>query len=111
MTTVFGKIIRGQLPCEKVYEDEEILVIKDIHPVAPIHFLIIPKKEIANLQAMQPEDYYLLEKVVHIAQKLAEEYDIVEGYRLLTNSGPEAGQTVFHLHFHLIGGRRLDRLA
>jgi histidine triad (HIT) family protein len=110
--TVFGKIIRGELPCEKVYEDEEILVIKDIYPVAPIHFLIIPKKEIVNLQALQPEDYYLLAEVVRIAQKLAEEYEIEEGYRLLTNSGPEAGQTVFHLHFHLIGGRRLEhRLA
>ncbi len=111
MTTVFGKIIRGELPCEKVYEDEKIIAIKDIHPVAPIHFLIMPKKEIANLQALEPEDYYLLGEIVRVAQKLAEEYEIIEGYRLLTNNGPESGQTVFHLHFHLIGGRRLGRLA
>ncbi len=111
MTTIFGQIIRGELPCEKVYEDEEILAIKDIYPAAPIHFLIMPKKEIPNLQALQPEDYYLIEKIVRVAQKLAEEYDIIEGYRLLTNNGPDGGQVIFHLHFHLIGGRRLGHLA
>ncbi|HSX03250.1 MAG TPA: histidine triad nucleotide-binding protein [Rhabdochlamydiaceae bacterium] len=111
MTTIFAKIIKGELPSEKVYEDEEILAIKDIYPVAPVHILIMPKKEIPSLQQMQPEDYYLLEKIVRVAQKLAEEYDLIEGYRLLTNSGPESGQIIFHLHFHLIGGRRLDRLA
>ncbi len=111
MTTIFGKIIRGELPCEKVYEDETIIAIKDIHPVAPVHILIMPKKEIPSLQALAPEDYYLLGEIVRVAQKLAEEYDLVEGYRLLTNNGPESGQTIFHLHFHLIGGRRLGRLA
>lgn len=111
MTTIFGKIIKGELPCEKVYEDDEIIAIKDIAPVAPIHFLIMPKKEIPSLQEMQPKDYYLLGEIVSVAQKLAEEYEVLEGYRLLTNSGSESGQTVFHLHFHMIGGRRLSRLA
>lgn len=111
MTTVFGKIIQGQLPCEKVFENEHLIAIKDIAPVAPVHILIIPRKEIANLQALQPEDYYLLGEVARAAQMLAEQYDIVDGYRLLTNSGSEAGQTVFHLHFHLIGGRRLSHLV
>jgi histidine triad (HIT) family protein len=111
MSSVFGKIIRGQLPCEKVYEDEEIIAFKDIAPAAPVHILIVPKKEIPTLQQLQPEDYHLLGKVVRVAQILAEEFDITDGYRLLTNSGSEAGQTIFHLHFHLLGGRRLSTLA
>lgn len=111
MATVFGKIIAGALPCEKVFENERILAIKDIAPVAPVHILIIPKKEISNLQALQPEDFPLIAEVISVAQQLAEEFDIEEGYRLLTNNGSEAGQTVFHLHFHLIGGRPLGALA
>ena len=111
MTTIFKKIIKGELPCEKVYEDEEILAIKDIAPVAPVHILIMPKKEIPSLQAMEPKDYYLLGEIVRVAQKLSEEYEITEGYRLLTNNGPDSGQTIFHLHFHLIGGRHLRHLA
>lgn len=111
MSTIFGKIIRGELPCEKVYEDDEIIAIKDIAPVAPVHILIMPKKEIPNLQALQPEDYYLLKEIVRVAQKLAEEYEISEGYRLLTNNGPDSGQIIYHLHFHLIGGRRLSHIA
>ena len=110
MSTVFGKIISGNLPCEKVFENDRILAIKDLHPVAPVHILIMPKKEIACLQDLQPEDYSLLGEVVAVAQKLAIEFDITDGYRLLTNSGSEAGQTVFHLHFHLIGGRHLSHL-
>lgn len=109
--TIFGKIIRGELPCQKVYEDEKIIAFKDIHPAAPVHILIMPKKEIPDLQAMEPEDYYLLGEIVRVAQKLAEEYEIIEGYKLLTNNGPDAGQTIFHLHFHLIGGGRLKHLA
>lgn len=111
MTTIFGRIIRGELPCEKVFENEKVIAFKDIAPAAPVHILIMPKKEIPNLQALEPEDYPLILEVIRVAQKLAEEFDIVDGYRLLTNSGSEAGQTIFHLHFHLIGGRRLSHLA
>jgi histidine triad (HIT) family protein len=111
MTTVFGKIIEGTLPCKKVFENESILAIEDIAPVAPVHILIIPKKPIKNLQALQEEDLPLMAEVVRVAKQLAEEQGIEEGYRLLTNSGEEAGQTVFHLHFHLIGGRKLSFLA
>jgi histidine triad (HIT) family protein len=110
MTTLFGRIIRGELPCEKVFENERILAFKDIHPVAPVHILIVPKKEIPDLQSLEPEDLNLMGEIVQVAQELAIEYDIVDGYRLLTNSGIEAGQTVFHLHFHLIGGKRLHHL-
>lgn len=112
MTTVFGQILRGEIPCEKVFENERILAFKDIAPVAPVHLLIIPKKEIPNLQAVTSEDLPLIAEMVEVAQKLAKEHGIEEGYRLVTNSGKEAGQLVHHLHFHLIGGRRLsDSLA
>lgn len=111
MTTVFKQIIEGKLPAKKVYEDNHILAIEDIAPVAPVHILIMPKKEIADLQSLTKEDFFLIQEIVHVAQRLAVQFDIVDGYRLLTNSGAEAGQTVFHLHFHLIGGRRLTMLA
>ncbi|MBS0604460.1 MAG: histidine triad nucleotide-binding protein [Verrucomicrobia bacterium] len=111
MTTVFGKIIQGKLPCKKVFENERILAIEDIAPVAPVHILIMPKKEIAGLQAVKPEDLPLIGEIIEVAQQLADEYNVEEGYRLLTNNGPDAGQTVFHLHFHLIGGRKLSHLG
>ncbi len=111
MTTIFSKIIQGKLPCEKVFENERIIAFKDIAPIAPVHILIVPKKEIPDLQSVEKEDLSLISECITVAQQLAEEYDIVNGYRLLTNNGPEAGQTVFHLHFHLIGGRPLSHLA
>ena|SRR5579872_3065571 len=111
MTTVFGKIIEGKLPCKKVFENAHVIAFKDIAPVAPVHILIMPKKEIPDLQSLKSEDFFLIQEVILAAQKLAEEFDITDGYRLLTNSGVEAGQTVFHLHFHLIGGRRLTHLG
>ncbi len=107
MTTIFGKIIEGKIPAEKVFENERIIAIRDIHPVAPVHILIIPKKTIKDLQSVALQDLPLIAEVIQVAQNLAVKFDIVEGYRLLTNNGPEAGQSVFHLHFHLIGGRKL----
>ncbi len=107
MSTLFKQIIDGLLPAEKVFENERILAIKDIHPAAPVHFLIMPKKEIPNLQALQAHDMGLLTEMVTVAQKLAVEHGIEEGYRLLVNNGRQAGQTIFHLHFHLIGGKTL----
>jgi histidine triad (HIT) family protein len=111
MTTVFSKIIKGELPCKKVFENERILAIEDIAPIAPVHILIMPKKEIPNLQAVKPEELPLIAEIVQIAQKLADEYNIEEGYRLLTNNGPDGGQMIYHLHFHLIGGRKLTHLG
>lgn len=108
MTTVFGKIIRGEVPCEKVYETESVFAFKDIAPKAPIHILIIPKKEIPNLQSVKPEDYPLIGEMIAVAQKLAKELKIEDGYRLLVNNGPKSGQAVDHLHFHLLGGKRLS---
>lgn len=111
MTTIFGKIIRGEIPAEKVFENEHIVAFKDINPAAPIHILIVPKKEIPDLQSVTEEDLPLIGEVVTVAQSLAAKFGITEGYRLLTNNGPLAGQTILHLHFHLIGGRSLGALA
>lgn len=111
MTTIFERIIKGEIPAEKVYEDDKILAIKDIHPAAPVHILIMPKKHIPDLQSMKEEDYPLLGEIVRVAQKLAAENNILGGYRLLTNNGPGVGQTIFHLHFHLLGGRTIYELG
>jgi histidine triad (HIT) family protein len=111
MTTIFGKIIKGEIPAEKVFENERILAFKDIHPVAPIHLLIIPKKEIPNLQSVNIDDLPLITEIIQVAQQLAIEFKIQDSYRLLTNNGHLAGQEILHLHFHLIGGRRLGSLG
>ncbi len=111
MTTIFGQIIEGKLPAEKVFENERILVIKDKYPVAPVHLLIMPKKAIPNLQSVAPEDLDLIKEMIQVAQQMAEQFDVADGYRLVTNNGEEGGQVIFHLHFHLIGGRRLMHLA
>jgi len=111
METVFSKIIEGKIPCEKVFENELILAIKDIAPQAPVHLLIIPKKPIENIESMQEEDLPLMIEVVRVAKKLAKQFHLEKGYRLVTNSGSDAGQEVFHLHFHLLGGKKLSRLG
>ncbi len=108
MTTVFGRIIRGELPCDKVYETENVIAFKDIAPKAPIHILIVPKKEIPTLQDVTVEDYPLIGEMIGVAQALAKQFGIEDGYRLLVNNGPNSGQAVYHLHFHLIGGKRLS---
>lgn len=107
MKTLFDKIIEREIPAEIVFENERIIAIKDIHPAAPVHLLIITKKQIPDIQSIQPEDFALLGEIVETAQRLAKEWGIEKGYRLLTNNGPSAGQSIFHLHFHLIGGREL----
>lgn len=111
MSTIFGKIIRGEIPSEKVFENERIIAIKDIYPKAPVHLLIMPKKEIRNLQSLSLDDLNLISEIVAVAQKLAKEFHIEEGYRFLTNNGEDAGQEIFHLHFHLIGGEELGDIA
>jgi histidine triad (HIT) family protein len=112
MKTIFEKIIDGELPGEKVYEDDKIVAIKDKFPKAPVHLLIITRKVIPDLQTMKEEDLPLIGEVVKVAQKLAKQFDLEEeGYRLLVNHGPDAGQTIYHLHFHLMGGRPLGPMG
>jgi len=111
--TIFSKIIDGEIPCDKVYEDEEFIAFKDIKPMAPVHILIIPKRrDIASLQSIPPSDMNILAGVGRIAQKLAVDFGIEDsGYRLVTNVGPDSRREVEHLHFHLIGGRYLGSIG
>lgn len=110
MSTIFGKIISGSISADKVFENERIIAFKDIHPVAPVHLLIVSKKEIKDLESVTPEDMPLVAEMIQVAQQLAREFNISDGYRLVTNNGPLGGQTIFHFHFHLIGGKQLGGL-
>lgn len=110
MASIFTKIINREIPADIVFENERIIAFKDIYPKAPVHILIVPKKEISNLQSIKEEDLALIGEVVSVAQTLAKQFNISEGYRLVTNNGAPAGQSVFHLHFHLLGGRHFGDL-
>lgn len=104
--TIFGKIIRGELPAQKVYEDDEVIAFRDINPAAPTHILIIPRKYVVNLLDAQPEDAALLGHMLLVAARVAKEQGLAEdGFRLAINNGEGVGQTVFHLHMHVLGGR------
>lgn len=106
---IFCKIIKGEIPCDKVYEDDKILAFNDINPAAPVHFLVIPKKHIASVMDLQGNDYSLLQHIMKIIVKIAKEMDIDEkGFRIVNNVGNDGGQTVPHLHFHILGGRLLQ---
>ena len=105
---LFCKIIAGEIPCGKVYEDEWMLAFKDINPAAPTHALFIPKKHIANLGEMAAEDQALLGHMMSVIGKVAIELGLSGGYRVVSNCGEGAGQSVNHLHFHLLGGRNLQ---
>ena len=103
---IFCKIIKGEIPSEKVYEDDMVLSFKDIEPCAPVHVLIIPKKHIRSINDLTEEDSNIIAHIYLVAKKIAHELDLEEkGYRIVTNCGEEAGQTVPHIHFHLLGGR------
>jgi len=110
MSSVFSQIIERKLPAKVVLENEHVIAIEDIHPVAPVHILIIPKKEISSIQYLKREDMHLMGHIVEAAQKIADKLELTD-YRLVTNNGPDAGQTVFHLHFHMIGGKKLQHLV
>ena len=104
---IFCRIIRGEAPAKKVYEDEHVFVFEDINPQAPTHVLIIPKKHIAGLKEAGPEDANTIGYLHLVAAQIARERGIEDGYRTVFNVGPRAGQSVFHLHLHLLGGRSL----
>lgn len=105
---IFCKIINKQIPSEIIYEDSEIIAFKDIEPVAPVHVLVVPKKHIASVMELKEEDQALIGKIYSVIQRLAVELGIEkEGFRVVTNCGENAGQTVKHIHFHLLGGKKL----
>ena len=105
---LFCKIIKGEIPSQKVYEDEEILAFKDINPAAPVHILVIPKKHIDSIAKMEKEDEVLVGRIYTVINKIAEEQGVKEdGFRVIVNCGKNGGQEVMHLHFHLLAGTKL----
>ena len=104
---LFCKIIRGEIPSTKVYEDEQVLAFRDIAPQAPTHILVIPKTHIASVAELNEENAQVVAHIFAVIAKIAEQEGLVNGYRVVSNCGPDAGQTVGHLHFHILGGREL----
>ncbi|MBA4493147.1 histidine triad nucleotide-binding protein [Paenactinomyces guangxiensis] len=105
---IFCQIVAGKIPSEKVYEDDDLFAFKDIHPAAPTHVLVIPKKHIPSLMELKEEDERLAGKILLGVQKVARKLGLQEkGFRVVNNMGEEGGQTVYHIHFHLLGGRHL----
>lgn len=105
---LFCKIAKGEIPANIIYQDDLVLAFDDIHPKAPVHKLIIPRKHIATLNDLETEDNNLIGHMTQIAKKLAEKFKVDQsGYRVLMNCNENAGQVVFHIHMHLLGGRTL----
>jgi histidine triad (HIT) family protein len=105
--TIFKKIIDREIPAQIVYEDDQCLAFHDIQAVAPVHVLVIPKKEIPAVSQIADEDQAVIGHLWLVIRRLAEQLGLENGYRVVVNCGPDAGQAVHHLHYHLIGGRKM----
>jgi|SRR5579872_1439506 len=105
--TIFKRIIDKELPADIVYEDDQCLAFRDVNPQAPVHFLVIPKKEVPSLAHAEDAEAPLLGHLLTTARKLAAQLGLTNGFRVVVNCGPDGGQTVDHLHVHVLGGRRL----
>jgi histidine triad (HIT) family protein len=105
--TIFSKIIRKEIPADIVYEDDLALAFRDINAQAPVHILVIPKKPIAKLSDATPDDQALLGHLLLTVKKVAEQAGLSNGYRLVVNTGEDGGQTVYHMHLHILGGRQM----
>jgi len=105
MATIFEKIINKEIPATILYEDDQVIAIKDKFPKAPVHLLIISKKVIESFQKIEKKDLPIIAKMIEVSQKLAKEFQIDKAYRIVSNIGEKAGQSIFHLHFHLLGGK------
>ena len=105
--TIFSKIIRREIPADIIYEDDLALAFNDIQPQAPVHFLVIPKKPIAKLADAESHDHAVLGHLLLTAKRVAEQVGLDNGYRVVINSGADGGQTVYHLHLHILGGRQM----
>jgi histidine triad (HIT) family protein len=105
--TIFQQIIDREIPADIVYEDDRCLAFRDVNPQAPVHVLVIPKRAIASIDAMSAADEPLVGHLLFVAQKVAKQLDLSGGYRIVMNCGPDGGQSVDHLHLHLLGGRTL----
>ena len=104
---LFCKIIAGEIPSTKVYEDETVLAFRDINPQAPTHILVIPKEHIPSVAGITAENSQVVAHIFEVIPQIAEKEGLVNGYRVVSNCGPDAGQTVPHLHFHILGGKEL----
>ena len=102
--TIFGRLLRGEIPCDAVYSDDRCLAFRDVAPQAPVHLLVIPREPLVNLAEAEPEHEALLGHLLLVAARVARQEGL-EAWRTVINSGAEAGQTVFHLHVHVLGGR------
>jgi histidine triad (HIT) family protein len=108
---IFCKIARGEIPGKRIYEDEDVFAIHDIRPVAPVHFMLIPKRHIASLMEMDGDHAGLIGKMMLLAPRLAKEQGLNDGFRIVINTGRGGGQEVFHLHIHVIGGGRIPPMV
>lgn len=107
MDCIFCKIARNEIPSKKLYEDDEIVAFNDLEPQAPVHVLIIPKAHISSANEITAENSEIVGKIFMVATKIAKEQGLEKGYRIVNNCGEDGGQTVRHLHFHLLGGRKM----
>jgi histidine triad (HIT) family protein len=105
--TIFSRIIDGEIPARIVHADEHVVAFHDVNPVAPVHVLVVPRKVIAKIEDMEAEDAGLVGHMVWTATRIAKQLGLEDGYRLVLNDGAQGGQTVFHVHLHLLGGRDL----
>jgi len=105
--TLFSKIIRREIPADIVYEDDLAIAFKDIHPQAPVHILLIPKEPIAQLADAESKNHALLGHLLLTVKRVAQQVGLNNGYRVVINTGPDGGQTVYHLHLHILGGRQM----
>lgn len=101
---IFCKIVKGDIPAKKLYEDDDVLAFHDIHPIAPVHFLVIPKQHIPSVAELGPEHAEVMGKVMTVAGKLAREQGCADGFRTIINTGRVGRQEVYHLHVHILGG-------
>ncbi len=104
---IFCKIVKGEIPSKKIYEDETVYVFEDIAPMAPIHYLLIPKEHICAMSEINSKNSAVISHIYEVIAKIAKDLDLKDGFRVVSNCGENAGQTVFHLHFHLLAGKKM----
>lgn len=102
---IFCKIVAGEIPADKLYEDDDVIAFADISPQAPVHFLVVPKKHITGPSSVTEEDEQLIGKLIRVGGDLARKQGVEDGYRVIFNNGAKAGQVVFHIHMHVLGGK------
>lgn len=107
---IFCKILDGDIPSNRVYEDEHCIAFHDVQPAAPVHLLVIPRKHISSLDSLTPQDQELMGHIMTRISEIARNQGLDQGYRTVVNTGEQGGQTVFHIHFHILGGRQMTGL-